>query len=183
MKGKPGEDTERRWPSTSQGERPQKAPTCRHLELGLVASILWENNFLLFKAVVPNLFGTRDWFHVRVFLRTRVAGGDAFRMIQAHYIYFAFYFYYYIVIYRVFPGVTSGKESACQCRRYKRCSFDPWVGKIPWRRKWQRTAVFLPGESHVQKSLVDYSQWGSREMDTAEQLNMLPYSMYDEIII
>ena len=59
--------TQRRWPSTSQGERPQKAPTCRHLDLGLVASILWENNFLLFKAVVPNLFGTRDWFHIREF--------------------------------------------------------------------------------------------------------------------
>ena len=39
----------------------------------------------------------------------------------------------------------------------KRCSFDPWVGKIPWRRKWQPTPVFLPGESHVQRSLVGYS--------------------------
>ena len=41
-----------------------------------------------------------------------------------------------------------GKESACQCRRWKRCGFDPWVGKIPWRRKWQPTPVFLPGKSH-----------------------------------
>ena len=39
------------------------------------------------------------------------------------------------------------KESACQCRRHKRCRFDPWVGKIPWRRKWQPTPVFLPGKS------------------------------------
>ena len=46
-----------------------------------------------------------------------------------------------------FAGGTSGKEPACQCRRLKRCSFDIWVEKIPWRRAWQLTAVFLPGES------------------------------------
>ena len=46
---------------------------------------------------------------------------------------------------------TSGKESACQCRRCKRRGFDPWVGKIPWRRKWQPTPVFLPGKSHEQR--------------------------------
>ena len=44
----------------------------------------------------------------------------------------------------VFP--TSGKESACQCRRLKRWGFDPWVKKIPWSRKWQPTLVFLPGK-------------------------------------
>ena len=46
---------------------------------------------------------------------------------------------YLIVFYTYLanPQVHSGKESACQCRRYKRCGFDPWVGKIPWRRKWQ----------------------------------------------
>ena len=38
-----------------------------------------------------------------------------------------------------------GKESTCQCRR---CGFNPWVKKIPWRRKWQPTPVFLPGKSH-----------------------------------
>ena len=45
-----------------------------------------------------------------------------------------------------FPGGTSGKEPACQCRRHKRHGFDPWVGKIPWA--WQPTPVFLPGELH-----------------------------------
>ena len=44
----------------------------------------------------------------------------------------------------------SGKESACQCRR---CSFDPWVGKMPWRRKWLPIPVFLPEKSHGQRSL------------------------------
>ena len=42
-----------------------------------------------------------------------------------------------------FPGGTSGKEPNCQCRRFKRCGFDPWVGKIPWRRACQPTSEFL----------------------------------------
>jgi len=50
-----------------------------------------------------------------------------------------------------FPGNTSGKESAYQCRRHKRSRLDPWVRKIPWRRAWQPTPVFLPEESHGQK--------------------------------
>ena len=40
------------------------------------------------------------------------------------------------------------KKLACQYRRHKRCRFNPWGGKSPWRRKWQLTPVFLPGESH-----------------------------------
>ena len=48
--------------------------------------------------------------------------------------------------------------------------FDPWVEKIPWRREWLPTAVFLPGESHGQRSLVGYSPWGCKELDTTEQL-------------
>jgi len=59
-----------------------------------------------------------------------------------------------------FPVGTSGKEPAYQCRRCKRPRFDPWVGKIPWRRASQPTPVFLPGESHGQRSLVRYSSSG-----------------------
>ena len=47
----------------------------------------------------------------------------------------------------------SGEEPACQCRRLRRLGFDRWVGKIPWGRIWQPTPVFLPGESHGQRSL------------------------------
>ena len=47
---------------------------------------------------------------------------------------------------------------------------DPWVGKIPGRRKWQPTPIFLPGKSHGQKSLVGYSPWGHKELDTTERL-------------
>ena len=59
-----------------------------------------------------------------------------------------------------FQGVSVVKESACQCRR---CRFNPWVRKIPWRRKWQLTPVFLPGESHGQRSLLGYRPWGCKE--------------------
>ena len=51
------------------------------------------------------------------------------------------------------PGGASGNEPACQCRNVKRRGFNPWVRKIPWRRNWQPTPVFLPGKSHGQRSL------------------------------
>ena len=54
-----------------------------------------------------------------------------------------------------FPGGAGGKESACQCRRLKNCRFDPW--RVPWRRAWQLIPVFLPGESHGQRRLGEYS--------------------------
>ena len=57
-----------------------------------------------------------------------------------------------------FPDGAVDKESAYQCRRHKRHRFDPWVKKVPWRRKWQSTAVFLPGTSHGQRSLADTTQ-------------------------
>ena len=67
-----------------------------------------------------------------------------------------------------FPRGASGKEPACQCRRLKRHGFDPWVGKIPWRRQWQPTPVSLPGESHGQRRLVGHSPQGHKESDTTE---------------
>ena len=57
-----------------------------------------------------------------------------------------------------------------------RPGFDPWVGKIPWRRKWQPTPVFLPGESHGQRTLLGYSPWGRKESDTTERLHFLSLS-------
>ena len=48
----------------------------------------------------------------------------------------------------------------------RRPGFNPWVGKIPWRRKRQPTPVFLPGKSHEQRSLAGYSPWGSKQSDT-----------------
>ena len=48
---------------------------------------------------------------------------------------------------------------------HKRHRFNPWVGKIPWSRKWQPAPVFLPGKSHGQRNLVGYSLWGCKELD------------------
>ena len=69
------------------------------------------------------------------------------------------------------PQVIQWLRIHLQCRRCRRHRFDPWVGKIPWRRKWQPTPVFLPGKFPGQRSLVGYSSWGHTEPDTTEQLN------------
>ena len=53
-----------------------------------------------------------------------------------------------------FPRWLSGKESACQYRSRRRHQFNPWVGKLPWRRKRQPTPVFWPGKPHGQRKLV-----------------------------
>ena len=60
------------------------------------------------------------------------------------------------------------KGVCLQCRRPR---FNPWVGKIPWRKKWQLTPVSLPGESHGQRSLSGCSPWGHKELDMTEQLH------------
>ena len=61
------------------------------------------------------------------------------------------------------PRWLSSKESICQCRRYQRHGFDPWVGKSLWRKKWQPTPAFLPEKSHRQRSPVGYSPWGHKK--------------------
>ena len=67
-----------------------------------------------------------------------------------------------------FPGGSPGKESPAM--------WQTWVqspGKIPWRRKWQPTPVFLLGEFHEQRSLVGWSPWGHKESDTTEYFHFL----------
>ena len=60
------------------------------------------------------------------------------------------------------PWWLSGKESACQCRRHKKCGFDPWVRKMPWRRKRQPIPVFLPGKFHGERKVLGYSPGESK---------------------
>ena len=74
-------------------------------------------------------------------------------------------------IFFLLPWWLRGQSISLECGRP---GFNPWVGKIPWRRKWQPTPVLLPGESHGGRSLVGYSPWGRKESDTTEQLT-LPY--------
>ena len=72
-------------------------------------------------------------------------------------------FQYDFIISFGLPWGLRSKESTCQSRR---CRFNFWDGKIPWRRKWQPTPVFLPRKSHGQRSLAGYSAWGYKESDT-----------------
>ena len=67
----------------------------------------------------------------------------------------------------VFPRWLSGKESICQAGD----TFNPWVRKIPWRRKWQSTPVFFPWRSHGQRSPVGYSPRGLKESGITQWLN------------
>ena len=62
---------------------------------------------------------------------------------------------------------ASDEEPACQLKICEKHRFSPWVGKIPWRREWLPTTVFLPGESHEQRSLAGYSPWGCKESNSA----------------
>ena len=65
-----------------------------------------------------------------------------------------------------FPGGSNGKESACKAGDLDSIAgFDPWIGKIPWRREWLPTAVFLSGKPHGQRSLSSYHPLGRKESD------------------
>ena len=64
----------------------------------------------------------------------------------------------------------SGKESACQCMGHRRCRYNPWIGKISWRRKWQPAPEFMPGKSHGQRSLAGHSPGGCKESDMIEHI-------------
>ena len=66
---------------------------------------------------------------------------------------------------RGFPG------GASQCRRHKKHGFNPWAGKIPWKRAWQPIPVFLPGESPRAEEPGGYSAWGHKESDMTYQLS------------
>ena len=74
------------------------------------------------------------------------------------------------------PSWLSGERIRLQCRRR---GFGPWVGKFPWRRKWQPTPVLSPGESHVERSLAGNSPWGCKELDTTERLNTRRFLLED----
>jgi len=74
-------------------------------------------------------------------------------------------FYLISILLNGLPWLLSGKEFTCNaedaCGRH---GFGPWVRKIPWRRKWQPTSVFLPGNFHEQKNLAGYSPWGHKRV-------------------
>ena len=71
---------------------------------------------------------------------------------------------------KTLKGWLRQQRICLQCRRPR---FDPWVGEISWKRKWQAIPVFLPGELHGQRSLASYSPWGRKELDTTWVTNTL----------
>ena len=80
------------------------------------------------------------------------------------------YIYMYILYIWNIPWWLRRNSVCLQCRRP---GFDPWVKKIPWRRKWRPTPVLSPGKFHKQRSLVGYCPWGCKELDTTEWLHLL----------
>ena len=88
------------------------------------------------------------------------------------------------LVVRAFPRGLSVKESSCQCRRLRRCGFNPWFRKIPWWRNSQSTPIFLPEKFHGQRSLVGCSPWGCKEsyMTEHEHAKMSPKHKFSRII-
>ena len=95
--------------------------------------------------------------------------------IHTIYMYIHIYTYYICIIHKQAFQVAQWERICLLSRRFK---FDPCPGKIPWRRKWQSTAAFLPGKSHGQRSLVGYRPWGCKRVEhnlvTKEQQQYLP---------
>ena len=92
-------------------------------------------------------------------LPPELAGAQDFRGLK--------YLLHSILMHQGLPWWLKWYRIFLQCGRPR---FNPWVRKIPWRRKWHPTLVFLSKESHGQRSLVGYSPWSHKELDTAEQL-------------
>jgi len=90
------------------------------------------------------------------------------------------YSQYFIITINGLPWWFRWKRICLQCRRLE---FDLWVGKIPWRREWLPTLVFLPGEFHGQRNLVGYSPWDCKESDTTEQITLDLYLCLLEISV
>ena len=68
------------------------------------------------------------------------------------------------------PKWWNGKESIYQCGWHKRCRFNPWFGKMPWKRRCQPTPVFLLAKFHRQESLVVYSPWSHKKSNTIQHM-------------
>ena len=81
-------------------------------------------------------------------------------------------------------GASQVAQWARICLPSRRCRLDPWVGKIPWRKKWQPIPVFLPGKSHGQRSLVGNCPLGHKRVrhNLATQRQQQIYRMYNELM-
>ena len=119
----------------------------------------------------------------RDFQRVKLEFTTCWQLFTQHICFIYNYLHSTYTIFLGFPGGSvSAKESTSQ---YKRCGFDSWVGKIPWRRKQQLIPVFLPGKSQGQRSLVGYCTWGHKRAGhdlVTEQYTMLGIISYLQMI-
>ena len=92
---------------------------------------------------------------------------------------FLHFIFYFLMVVRKLKGplMINGKEPVCQC---KKCGFDPWAGKIPWRSKWHPTLVFFLGKSYGQRSLAGYSPWSCEELDMIEHAH-IPTHVFSKV--
>ena len=100
-----------------------------------------------------------------------------FSIYLCHLLFISLMFYSFLCIGLLFLWTSLVAQTVNVCLQCRRPRFDPWVGKIHWRRKWQSTPVLLPGKSHGQRSLVGYSPRGGKESDTTERLHLLTYEV------
>ena len=93
-----------------------------------------------------------------------------------------FKLYYQAVVLKTgFPGGSAVKNPSARQETWRH-SFNPWIRKIPWRRKWQPTPVTLPRKSHGWRSLAGHSPWGCKELDTTERLNNKNSTQYRMVL-
>ena len=99
----------------------------------------------------------QSWNKLNAFFLFTLCCGASYLPIGLHCTYHVAFFFFFLPkvhSWKGFPGDTSGKEHIRQCSR---CRFSPWIRKIPWRRAWKPTLIFLPRDSHGQRSLASYS--------------------------
>ena len=126
--------------------------------------------------MVPNLFGTMAQIHGRQFFHGLERGWFQDDSSTLH-----LFCILFLLLSKGFPKINNssvGKESTCQC---KRCALNNWVGKIPWRRKWKSTPVFLPEKFHRQRNLVGYSLWSLKDSDMTEPLSTRTYTCIHQL--
>ena len=112
----------------------------------------------------------RDWTHISCIAGDLCCRRILYQLSHRRIIYIFLVFVKYQWNWLGFPGSTSGKEPACQCRRHKRCGFKPSSGRSPGGAHGNP----LQYSCHGQRSLAGYSPWGRKESDTTEQLTLYP---------
>ena len=121
------------------------------------------NSLLIFYVFFLSLLKVKYWGRMSI---------SSFNSVKVCNIYFGFWLAYVYLSQRLnelgFSGGANGKNLPANAGDIKWCGFDPWVGKIPWRKAWQPAPVFLPRESLGQRSPAGHSPWGCKGLDVTK---------------